>query len=126
MADADFMKSNPALTNEGTTDGSGLKIEGLEAGRPYLQVRSYIYIYIAHDFKLAHPFLSLPNRTHRHVQVGEDIKKFMTSTHSKVASINRTIGQLESPYNPAPSERHKQCKTHSSVIPMFLFGTAIS
>lgn len=41
VADADFMQSNPALTNEGTTDGSGLKIEGLEAGRPYLQVRSY-------------------------------------------------------------------------------------
>lgn len=38
VADADFMKSDVALTNEGALDGSGLKIEGLEAGWPCLQV----------------------------------------------------------------------------------------
>ena len=36
----------------------------------------------------------------------------MDSTHSKVAQINRCIGQLESPYNPSPNDRHKQCETY--------------
>ena len=49
----------------------------------------------------------------------------MTAAHSKVASINRTIGQLESPYNPAPSDRHRQYETHSFVIPLRVFGTGI-
>lgn len=40
------------------------------------------------------------------------MKKFMDAIHAKVSSINRTIGQLESPYNPAPSARHKECHAY--------------
>ena len=54
VADGDFMKSELALTNEGALDGSGLKVEGMEAGWPSLQVRSYIRVFF---FYLAWPFL---------------------------------------------------------------------
>lgn len=40
------------------------------------------------------------------MQVGEEIKKFMECVHGKVAVINKTIGFLEAPYNPAPNARH--------------------
>ena len=34
-------------------------------------------------------------------EVEEEVKKFMDAIHAKVSSINRTIGQLESPYKPS-------------------------
>lgn len=40
------------------------------------------------------------------MQVGEEVKKFMECVHGKVAVINKTIGFLEAPYNPAPNARH--------------------
>ena len=33
-------------------------------------------------------------------------QKFMECVHGKVAVINKTIGFLEAPYNPAPNARH--------------------
>ena len=41
-------------------------------------------------------------------QVGDEVTKYMTAVHQKIATINRVVGQLESPYNPSPTPRHEE------------------